>query len=337
MDFVDTQWFVEEALGSLSARGIDVRVLPRSPAADAHEALVVELGWNGRSEVFGVEAKSGLRPSTAGGLLHGLAQDHRLLVSDRVAGELATMARDMGVAYLDATGNAWVPARSFLLDVEGRPAAGSTANRWGDTPAGFTRTELRVVLALLVAPDLLGLSTREVGGTLGVSHGTVHKALLKLDGLGHLADGGLRRVPDLVERWTHSYLARGGAHRSSRQLYVDPGLDLDAALQDEPGVQLGGEAAAERLGWPIRAASALVYAPTVAQVARLTRASSRGPGLPLEVRTPWLAPSDNDAPLAASLLVRADMLASRDSRQIEVAQEAIRHDQNLRRLGKASH
>lgn len=235
----------------------------------------------------------------------------------------------MRLNYIDLAGNCHLSCPEFLIDIRGRRGAAIPR----EPSAGFTKTDLRVTLALVVDPILVTATNRELGERVGVSHGAAHLTVSKLAERGFLTTNGLRRGKQLMDEWTQSYLTRTGAHRAARTLFVDEKPSWDRVLSSDPeGIQLSGESAAEVLGWPIRSSSAIVYADTFASVARLLRGRSHGDGFPIEVRTPVLAPSDNVRGIAASMLIHADMLASHESRQIEVAQEGMEIDQNLRHL-----
>lgn len=289
------------------------------------------VGWQGQTHDYRVAIRPSLRPATAAPVLAELSsQSPMLLVTHSMTGRLAELARSFGLDYVDSAGNAHLRSPHFLIDVQGKRAP----RREPADPRSFTKTDLRVVLALIADPDLIGASARELGFRTGVSHGAANLAVGKLRSAGFLTSERLRRGAMLIEAWTQAYLARSGAHRQSRVLYVDEGVDIVERLAGIEGVQLGGELAAERLDWPIRSTSAIVYTDTLAPVARVLRGSSVPGGTPVELRSPVLAPSDNPQGLAASILIRADMLASNDARQIEIAQEALRRDQNLRHLGE---
>lgn len=327
MESLDAREWVDAAFAHLADAGLQVELQLDDDPVDGQDASVW-LGWAGDRQRFAVVLKRSLRPSTSVLTMHRLAaRPDALLVAPVVSGQVAEMAREMGVAYLDAAGNAWIRGEHFLIDVRGR----RTPSPVSDSAAAFTKTDLRVILAMMVEPEAVNETTRALAERIGISHGAVHLAQQKLTRRGLLAESGLRRGRLLLDEWTQAYLSRNGAHRTSRTVYVDQETDLQQ-LGLISGVQISGELAAERLGWPIRGVSGIVYAPTLATVARTIRVRSHGVGKPLEVRTPVLASSDNEPGLAASILIRADMLASREARQIEVAQEALEHDQNLRRL-----
>lgn len=294
----------------------------------------MELRWGGHRETFDIEVKKALRPATAGVTLHRLKDEPRtLLVADRITGRLAQLAREMGVSYADASGNAWISTPSFLIDIQGKGRADPVTS--GEPPVTFTKADLRAIVAIIVRlQDGRGLTmtARELGEAAGVSHGAANLTIQKLRKLGFLSSKGLRRGEQLLDRWTEAYVARGGAHRASRTLYVDPGAPLRETLADAPGAEISGEFAGQLLGWPIRATSGVVYASRLSDVARHLKGSSEGPGMAVEVRTPGLAVDQAQPDLAASLVVRADMLMSGDPRQIEVAKEVVDRDENLRRL-----
>lgn len=331
MEVLDAPELLGSALGELAAHGLSVELLGEIPHghSDSLADARLRLGWRRHSQEFRVGVKKHLRPATAALYLEKLARlDDSLLIADRVTGEVAHLAREMGVAYADAAGNAWIRASNFLIDVQGRTST-ITQDR---LPSGFTKTDLRVIIALVTHPGAAHLAARELAQLIGISHGAAHLTTRKLRERGYLSPSGLRRGRSLLDEWTQAYLARGGAHRQSRRGYIDPDIDLPSTLARAGATHLSGELAGSLLGWPIRPTTAVVYASAPTEVARSLRLRSHGDGRAVEVRTPLLGPTDNPPGIAASMVIRADMLTSMDPRQIEVAERALHDDPNLRRL-----
>lgn len=320
--------YVDTACGHLTAHGLDVE-WPSGETVDI--AGVMTISWQGRCHEFVPQVHRGLRLSTAALALENNPDPSgfsSLIIAERIVGELATLLRKSEINYVDLAGNTYLRSSDFLIDIQGQRSQVAPARE----PRGLTKTDLRVALALITCPQLIGATTRQVSECVGVSRGAAHSGLIKLNDQGFISPRGLRHGTRLMNEWTHAYLARAGAYKTSRTLYADDGVDIAERLVGAGGIQLSGEAAAQELGWSIRATSAIVYGPTFASVARHLRGRSDGGDIPVQVRTPVLAPSDNQNGLAASLLIRADMLASGDPRQIEIAQDGGEHDANLRRL-----
>lgn len=334
MENLDTWGLVESALDQLRSSGLDGRLLTTTagPATQGADGIV-ELTRGHHRETLLLRVKTGLRPATAAVTLQQMSDPGSLLVADRIAGRVAELARELKVNYVDATGNAWICTPGLLIDIRGRSLGGTTTNT--SQPSTFTKTDLRVILTV-VNRELAGnsnVTARELAAAANVSHGAAHLTVQKLRTLGFLYPGGLRRGAKLLDQWTEAYLARGGAHKAARTLCVEPNTLLREGLAQLPSALVSGEWAGEALGWPIRPASALVYAPAFTEVARRLQGSSQGPGLPVEVRTPAFSSASSPTPgIAAAMLVRADMLMSTDPRQVQVAQEVIHRDENLRRL-----
>lgn len=315
MDDLDTRG-IQAALDNLVASGLQVRSVPRddeSPTRDPTAPTTIDLGWNNRWETFSVRAKKGLRPATAGMLFHDLTKtSNTLLFSDRIASSLADLARNIGVNYVDETGNAWIATPSFLIDIRGRANSVARASS-SFNKVSFTKAEMRAVLSLVVQLDLAApprLTAREVGSMAQVSHGSANSALQKLRQLGYLSDRGLRRDSALLDQWTNSYLMRGGLHKTSRTVFINPAVAWAEELNSLDGF-VSGEAAAETRGWPIRASSALIYTDGISDVTRHLRTRSVGPGMSLEIRTPSITMLETGTHQAASAMLTLAMLKVR--------------------------
>ena len=202
------------------------------------------------------------------------------------------------------------------------------------TPTG-TRSGIRVLLTLLMQPETAGERTvRDVADAAGVSVGSAQSVLADLRERRYLYDGGLDRTGVLFEAWVAGYLSDRSLQRP-RALFTH-GLDwwdradVRDALRGE-GAVLGGEDAAAELGLPLRGASGILYAPepptATVRAARLRR-DEEGT---LQWRARWWRPAPGEL-VAPTPLIYADLLASDDPRQAEVAAELRRNDALLRRL-----
>lgn len=107
---------------------------------------------------------------------------------------------------------------------------------------------------------------------------------------------------------------------------------LAGVVARKEGAWLGGESAAARMGLPLRPTTALIYVgderPAVVRALKLRPDPTGQVELadPLWLREGWAKT------LAPPVLVRADLMANGDPRQAEMAEELVRHDEDLRRL-----
>lgn len=329
---IDVNALAEASVEALRGLGTEARITLQPASGDSGTDGTLHLRWKGGELWRVVQFKTNLRPSSLGPLLHRLAAQHPpvVLVTDHMSAAMAQAARDSGIGFLDSGGNAWLrdPETGLFIDVRGRPPT-VVVTRSRTT---FTRANLRVTLALLADPTLARAPMRTVQAVSGAALGSVQATLKLLGERGFIGEHGLRRGAQLLDVWTDAYLTHGGFHATERRFILPEGRDLRALLTQVGDGWLSGEFAGEALGWPIRGMTALVYTAAVPPFVVAGRLRREGPGLPVEFRTPSVAASDNQAPIGPSVLIRADMLASGDPRQIEIGEGALEGDENIRRI-----
>ena len=256
-----------------------------------------------------------------------------LVTTPYVSSRMAARLRERGLNFVDVAGNTSIRLPGLVVEVQGRPREAVTMPR-ATGPTG-RRAGVRVILGLLAAPERAGeLTVREVAAAAGVSVGSAQGVLADLREDRFLYDGGLDRTAVLFEGWLAGYLSDRRIQAPSHTFTYASGwhepVEVRRALA-EAGAVLGGEDAATELGLPLRGSSGIVYASAspgpVVRAARL-RKDPRGT---LQVRDRWWRPAEG-AVTAPSPLVYADLLASDDPRQAEVAAELRRTDALLRRL-----
>lgn len=253
---------------------------------------------------------------------------------------LGSRYRKAGVPYIDSGGNAWLSFPGFVTQVQGREPA-YVLRPGKDRPSrAFRSTGLRVVFALLTQPGLVSATVRRIAAASTVSVGAAQAALHDLRAEGFLHDGHdrARTMTDegkLAHRWVAGYGTELGPRLSAVEL-VGPGPKwwmkqdgLDVAAQG----QVGGEAALAVLGYGIRPLTTTLYGDEpwhgLRRVGRLRRGADSN--VILRERF-WTPPEAGTGVLVPRLLTYADAVASDDPRQMEVAEQMRRTDEELRCL-----
>ncbi|WP_321795832.1 type IV toxin-antitoxin system AbiEi family antitoxin [Caballeronia sp. J97] len=248
------------------------------------------------------------------------------LVTAHLSPDMIRACRDLGVDALDLAGNASLIEGDSVVIVSGRPrVARSKARR----PATWTRSTLRVTLALLIAPALLERGYREIAKSAGVSHGTVQnavRALIDHREVFERPDGRGLQFADkerLVDEWVTLYPRQ---LRESLLLgrYRADSADWWRDAPDLPGqCQFGGEPAAAILTQYLKPATITAYCADAVPREWIMKARLRpDPAGNIEfLRAPVaLAPVDGLPPnVVAPLIVYADLVASGDPRNLETA------------------
>jgi hypothetical protein len=262
-----------------------------------------------------------------------------LVVGPRLHPSSAETLRARGLWYIDEAGNAYLRHQGgLLIDVRGRRSAVSAQPASpGDGPSNpFTPKRAQVVCVLLAAPQLVDAPLREVAECAGVSVGMAKETMDTLRTTGFLEHLGSRRrlvhASELLDLWAAAY--PGGLGRANRLLVA--GGDIHAwAAPDGLRVAISGEQAVPS---DIRNPESLVLYVDTAET---------GPPADLLIHNRWYRDphgrimlrklfwrnlSDEKRGVAPAALVYADLLASREPRQLEVAHHMRRQDDRLARL-----
>ncbi|MCB7135023.1 type IV toxin-antitoxin system AbiEi family antitoxin [Cellulosimicrobium marinum] len=255
-----------------------------------------------------------------------------VVIDSRIPAHAAVTARRRGVWFVDACGNLYVEAPGIRVDIRGRrPPGGRSATkrtvRARETNLMSAR-RAQVVFCLLAWPELVTSSVRSIADAAGVSISLAHSVVATLTDEKHLVPGTskLFRKDELLDQWTAAYPLGLARSLELGQFVGEPLVEPWAAAFGEH-VQVSGEVAAEGLRGP----GLVLYVPKIDTRAvvesRWRRPEPGASGNIVVRRRFWNEPeatfhphAEGDGPRSAPLpLVYADLLASHESRQREVA------------------
>jgi hypothetical protein len=334
---------VDRALGTLRTLGVEVR-MDRERPKDGRVDYTATLRRGAKRAAFQIEAKRALRPATLGPVLLRLQglKPPALLLADHVTPQMAKLLRDAGIAFADTAGNAYLEFAGNILYVTGNVPEQKPRNE--KVVRAFQATGLRVVFALLCAPELVARPTRELAAMLAVANGTVGRVIDDLTHLGFVTTAGkrdrrLQNMKELLERWVMMYPVHLRPTLLRRRLTTDQPDWWKKEKFDPLHVVLGGEPAADRLTQYLKPGTVTLYArgeprPLNEIVARHgLRTDPAGEVEVLEAF--WPAEIAGEKPgLAPTPLIYADLLATGDTRRIETA-KLIYDDYLARRFTQA--
>jgi hypothetical protein len=318
----------ERAIETIRELGVEARVDGERPK-DRRVDYTATLSRRGKRAAFHVEVRRALRPSTLGPVLlrlQGLKLP-ALLLTDYVTPQMAKLMRDAGIAFADAAGNVYLEFADNILYVMGN--APQQRPREEKVVRAFQATGLRVVFALLCAPELVTRPTRELAAMLEVANGTVGRVMDDLTHLGFVTTAGkrdrhLQNLKGLLERWAMMYPVHLRPTLLRRRLTTDKPDWWKNEKFDPSHVVLGGEPAADRLTQYLKPGMVTLYAhgepqPLNEIVARhRLRTDPAGEVQVLEAFWPAGIPTEKPG-LAPTPLIYADLLATGDARCIETA------------------
>ena len=315
-----------DAYKALTALAFRAKAPARKGAIPADRTIVDLVVAPGKLVRFCAIERPNLKPEAVGALVElGRRMPHPLLVAaPYVDPETADRARELGLNFLDLAGNAHLRGPGLFVFTTGRrPAARPRPPR---APQALTPAGLKVVFALLLRPQRVQAPLREIAAETGVALGTVAGVMDDLASRGYVTQGAEdKRMLDprrLAEEWALLYpvrlrpkLLRGRYTAADAAWWEKARLDPDRAV-------FGGEVAADRLTGQLKPASVTLYAwgaPSDVILANRLRPDEHGAVEILEAFWRSAGADARPANTAPPLLVYADLLATGDPRNLEVA------------------
>ncbi|MDP9821786.1 type IV toxin-antitoxin system AbiEi family antitoxin [Nocardioides massiliensis] len=248
------------------------------------------------------------------------------VATDYLTERTSAPLREAGIQFADLAGNAYVSFADVLVDIRGRrrPPSGGAAGRPRRPTNLFSPRRSQVVFAFLAWPHLVGANVREVARASGVSVGQAHDTLAKLGEAGYLVDGGtvIYRRDELMDHWTAAY-PTGLGRRLGIASYRG---EVPYVRKPQPDMPMfaSGEYAASEFITPLTATFYVESMDRQLAIANRWRADQE-PNIFLRHKF-WSSPAGDNGPLvgirtAPWPLVYADLIASGDPRQREVARQ----------------
>lgn len=255
---------------------------------------------------------------------------------DYVSPSLAANYRDREMFYVDVLGNAYIVLPGFRVDVQGRKPPKTQELTQLKPHKAFGVAGAKLVFALLVRPEAVNWTVRDLANLARISTGTVNNTIHDLGTNGflltNLGSRRLRRTDRLTQLWLSSYLTRISPKLEEVSL-AGPDPRWWLSTQRPTNAVLGGGVAMSAMGLDILPATSLVYGAPPWRGVRKAGRLGRDGTLNVTLREQFWDPQLNPAPhLAPPLLVYADAIASDDPRQMEAAAELWEKNDDLRRL-----
>lgn len=275
-----------------------------------------------------------------------------ILIAREIPAQIRVSLRRKKIGYLDASGNAYLDTPPIFLMLEmqkatkaEQPHAKKNILPRPGTIRAFNETGLRLLFALLGEPGLEKLPLRELAQKTGLALGTVHNIMAALKELKYLRIRGKNKVlvdkRELLEKCANNFpdqLRPRILVGTYRPLQAAPDwwktadlAGLDACWGGEPGADLLTHyLQAERLTLYVfdnRAGDNIKTHPAIVRLRLIP-----DPNGTVEVlRAFWPKPEKGPImPHAPPLVVYADLLATRDGRNREIAQRV--YDGHLLRI-----
>jgi hypothetical protein len=250
-----------------------------------------------------------------------------LLVAPFITRDTAERCRQLGLSFIDTAGNAHLRAPGLFVYVTGEP-------RPKDVPEArfraLTASGLQVTFALLARPALIRATYREIAAAAGAALGSVTPAIGDLEKRGLISTARDRKILDprrLLEEWVTHYPISLRPKLHVRRFEGAAGALAKAPLKTLHAYW-GSERAAERLTGFLKSAALTIYAhKPVSRVITALRLRANPSGNVEVLDAFWKFDPDRRHPdLVPPVLAYADLLASRDGRNIEAAKLIYDHE-----------
>lgn len=254
--------------------------------------------------------------------MHG---ESLLLLGPAVHTRSAQHLRAAGIQFLDAAGNAYLNFDGVLIDARGHRLDRHMAphKHFPERSTNlFTPRRAQVIFVLVSWPSLADASVREIAAAARVSVGQAQSTLRLLDeqDLYDHRSGRLLRRELLAERWAETFVTGLGPKTQLKRFHGEPSR---LTLEGHGRIFVSGEQAAS---WIRNPSTATLYVDDFdPRLAIDNRWRVDGEQNISVRRTFWTIPGDEGpthfpAP-APPLLVYADLLATREGRQLEAARK----------------
>lgn len=296
-------------------------------------------------QTFMAEVKKWAQHANLGALINQIQQlpGTGLLVADYINPKMAIKLREQGVQFIDTFGNAYINQPPVYVYVTGNRQSGlravGTVTRAGANRA-FEPTGLKVIFAFLCDPNLVNAPYREIAEKAGVALGTVGWVINGLKAAKLLIDKGKKRgrqvanYRKLLDRWVEAWPEKLKPKQLVGEFVAEDPYWWQTIEIGKFGGYWGGEVAAAKYTDYLKPKVATLYLPEekraqLLREARLRRAAEwteGGPATVLIYRPFWpeafvvLYTKENQG-LVHPILVYADLIASGDPRNLEVARK----------------
>lgn len=344
IDMSQEESWVEHCLEHLEQFGLEWSTGRSRAGAQSTHSIAVSDGQ--QTWVFRTECARHIRPSTAayrlGSLRSAGANDGAalplMLFAERITDSIGEILREQSVNYVDTAGNAWIQQPGLRIWIEGRPPTKARKAQ----PKATTPTALQLIFLLLKDRRWCERSYRELAERTGLALGTIGWNMNALIHAGHVqrlqGQRRLRAPLELLATWEQNWHDRLRPRLDPKSCKGSPDPAFESLLRrcaQNSSWLVGGELAATCVIEGVQAASATIHVPPD-QVRNCMRRLNLIPHPEGNVhlletfgqenawnREAGRVTTESGATLADPLLVRAELLGSRDERIHALANELL--------------
>ena len=309
---------------------------------------VIRITWQNMEWHFAADVKYTLTRMMIGAAVQQLRRHNEkgILVTRYVTPQVADILRENGIQFIDTAGNAYLKEPPLFVFVKGnKPPEGDKEK---PPMRAFRPTGLQIIFAFICNPGLERAQYREIAEVADVALGTVAWVMQDLIKAGNLVKMGKRgrrliHKDKLLERWIMAYPEQ---LKPKNLLGTFRAADADWWKEAElpgPETYWGGEIAAAKLTKNLKPQAATIYARDLKPLLGwlIKNRIKQDPEGNIEiVRKFWKFETRPEyRNLTHPILIYADLLATADPRNIEIARSiydkeiarVIREDRQINR------
>jgi len=281
------------------------------------------------------EIKAWAQHVNTGALIEQIRQLGRggILVTDYVNPNLAEKLRHNEIQFMDACGNAFIRAPQMFIFIKGKKRTETNFPLKDRQTRVFNTTGLKVTYIMLRDPEMVNAPYRDIARQANVALGTVGAVMQDLRRAGFLVKRNkyrhLRNYARLLQRWVETYPEKLRPKLLIGRFLVE---DLDwwnNIRITEFDAQWGGEIAAANYTNYLKPEIGTIYAQENFQLAELIRAArlrkldewTEAVGMKVYIYTRFWKTLEEELEMVDPVLTYADLIATADPRNREVARE----------------
>jgi len=287
---------------------------------------IMKITQNNVENYFDVEVKLILTKERIGLIAQQFMkfEEKGLLVTRYVTPQNADLLKDMDIPFIDTAGNAYINCPPLYVFIKGNKLKEDPQMK--QIQRAFRPAGLQVLFVLLCNPGIEKEPLREIARIADVALGTVNRVIKELEKMGYLIDMGRRgrrlvRKDNILKRWITNYPEQLRPKQIKARFKApkhDWWKDIDI---HEFGALWGGETAAAILTRYLKPEVVTIY--TLNPIGKLVLKNKlkRHPDGNVEILNIfWNFENDRiNRGLVHPILIYADLMATGDNRNIEVA------------------
>jgi hypothetical protein len=329
------QQILEDAINAFKkATNLEIENVKPQPQVPERIDATLVIRTQDRVLDYLVEIKPTVTAATIGMLAHHFRErpGRWLLVTRHATVYLAKHLKDLGIAFIDTVGNAYINEYPIYIYIRGnRPGAqtadedGPRAHTWDEYRLGtFGRAGLHIIFALLCNHNLENANYRDIAKAANVALGAVGKVLKGLIQEDYLLDKGTRgrrliRKKQLLDKWVTEYAEKLwprqliGRYETKRFETV---MNVDLIRFN---AQWGGEIAAEKMTHYLTPEIITIYAQRPINELILELELRRKAEGRVEIHQRFWGFQDTfgERDIVHPILIYADLLATGNTRNVE--------------------